>query len=250
MIISVLVYLLLLITFVGILYIPLIFGVTLFIHGIAIGNIRNNGVRLNKNQFPKIYARAEKIAFDMGIREVPNIYILQSDGILNAFATRFFGKNFIILYSDIVEIAENGFEKELDFIIAHELVHIKRKHITKQMFILPAMWFPLLGNAYSRACEHTCDKLAAAYINNPESSIKALGILAVGKTLVRELNYAEYVGNAKFESGFFTWFSTVLSTHPPLPQRITEVYRIAPMFPSSPIASPERPKASVSQVQA
>jgi len=50
--------------------------------------------------------------------ELPDIYIVQSGGLLNAFATRFFGRHFVVLYSDIVEMIEDNQEKDLSFIIA------------------------------------------------------------------------------------------------------------------------------------
>ncbi|MFB6466411.1 M48 family metalloprotease [Cytobacillus sp. Hz8] len=102
-------------------------------------------------------------------------------------------RNFIVLYSNIVEIVKNGYEEELNFIIAHELAHIKRNYITKQLLILPARWVPFLGNAYSRACEYTCDRIATAYINSPKGAANALAILAVGKTLFVSLDIVEYI---------------------------------------------------------
>lgn len=225
LIFSILIYLGLIISVVGIVYIIVGFLITLFLHGISIGHIRNNGVKLTERQFPDIYNKAKKVAFDMGIQELPDIIIVQSGGILNAFATAFLGRKFIVLYSEIVEIVNDGHEEELNFIIAHELAHIKRKHVTKHLFILPALWVPFLGNAYSRACEYTCDRIAAAYINCPEDATTALAILAVGKKLFVNMDILEYIQTAKAESGFFIWLSKVLSTHPPLPKRIEEIQK-------------------------
>lgn len=223
LIISILIYLGLILSIIGIFYIIIGVIVTLFLHGISIGHIRNNGVKLTERQFPEIYARARKIALNMGVHNVPDIFILQSGGILNAFATNFLGRNFIVLYSDIVEISKDSHDEELDFIIAHELAHIKRKHVTKQLFILPALWVPFLGNAYSRSCEYTCDRMAASYTQNSASAINGLAILAVGKRLFVDMDIIEYIQTAKTESGFFIWLSQALSTHPPLPKRIAEI---------------------------
>lgn len=230
LVLSILIYLGLIISVIGIVYIIIGFLVTFFLHGISIGHIRNNGVKLTEKQFPDIYARAKKVAFEMGIQKIPDIYIVQSGGMLNAFATAFLGRNFIVLYSEIVEIAKDGHEEELNFIIAHELAHIKRKHITKQLFILPALWIPFLGNAYSRACEHTCDRIAAAHSNSPKSATNALAILAVGKRLFDRMDILEYIQSAKAESGFFIWLSLALSTHPPLPKRIEEIQHLNDMI--------------------
>ena len=127
----------------------------------------------------------------------------------------------------IVEISKEGYLEELDFVIAHELAHIKRKHVTKQALILPAMWIPFLGNAYSRACEYSCDRMAAAYISNPTNAINALTILAIGRRLFVDLDIVDYIRNSKNETGFFVWFSQVISTHPPLPKRIIRIQQFA-----------------------
>jgi Zn-dependent protease with chaperone function len=223
LVLSILIYLGLIISIIGIIYIIIGFLVTLFLHGISIGHIRNNGVKLTEKQFPGIYNRAKKVAFDIGIKNLPDIYIVQSGGILNAFATAFLGRNFIVLYSDIVEIVKDGHEEELNFIIAHELAHIKRKHTTKQLLILPALWVPFLGNAYSRACEYTCDRIATVYTKSTKDATNALAILAVGKSLFVSLDIADYIQNARAESGLFIWLSLLLSTHPPLPKRIEAI---------------------------
>lgn len=223
LIISILTYLGLILSVVGIFYILVGVLVSVFLHGLAIGHIRNNGVKLTERQFPEINARAKEIAINMGVNDLPDIYIIQEGGILNAFATRFFGRNFIVLYSEVAELIKDGSRPELDFIIAHELAHIKRKHITKHMFILPALWVPFLGNAYSRACEYTCDRIAVAQINNDVAATNALAILAIGKKLYIEMNIEEYIETAKTETGLFVWLSSVLSTHPPLPKRIAEI---------------------------
>ncbi|MFZ3590181.1 M48 family metallopeptidase [Bacillus sp. DJP31] len=230
LVISIFSYIGLILSVIGIFYIVAGVVFTLFIHGLSIGHIQNNGVKLTEKQFPKIYKRAKVIAEGMGVYELPSIYIIQEGGVLNAFATRFFGRNFIILYSDFVEIVEDGHDAELDFVIAHELAHIQRNHITKNLLILPALWIPFLGNAYSRACEYTCDRIATAHINNSCAAINALKILAVGRILFTKVDTTDYLDSASRENGFFVWLSHILSTHPPLPKRIREVQQLS-MFP-------------------
>ncbi|WP_088102831.1 M48 family metallopeptidase [Halalkalibacter urbisdiaboli] len=226
LVISVLTYIGLILSIIGIFYVLIGLVFSVFLHGLSIGHIRSNGVKLTEKQFPLIYNRTKMVADKMNVKEIPAIYIIQSDGILNAFATRFFGRNFIVLYSDIVELAEEGYDAELDFVIAHELAHIQRKHLTKNLLILPARWIPFLGDAYSRACEFTCDRMATSYINNPTAAINALTVLAVGKKLFTQVNIEEFINAAREETGLFLWLSQVLSTHPPLPKRITEVQQI------------------------
>lgn len=223
LVLSILTYISLIISIVGIVYILIGMLITMMIHGIAIGHIRTNGVKITEKQFPEIYHQTKKIALDMGVTELPDIYIMESGGTLNAFATSFLGRKFIVLYSEIVELTKDNHHDELNFVIAHELAHIKRNHITQKLLILPSLWIPFLGNAYSRACEYTCDRMAAAYIHSPKGSVNALAILAVGKQLFSDIDIVEYIQTSKAENGFFVWFSQILSTHPPLPKRIAEI---------------------------
>ena len=99
----------------------------------------------------------------MELNPVPAIYVLQAGGLLNAFATRFLGRSFVVIYSDVLELAYMKGEAELAFVICHELAHIKRKHLAWRWFLYPSMLIPFLGAAYSRACEYTCDRFGAHY---------------------------------------------------------------------------------------
>ncbi|WP_165913618.1 M48 family metallopeptidase [Serpentinicella alkaliphila] len=186
-------------------------------------NIRINGVRISSHQFPAVYEKTKELCELMEIKKIPDIFVIQSGGVLNAFATRFFGKNMVVLYSEIFDLIDSSDENVLSFILTHELAHIKRNHITKQALILPAMWVPFLGKAYSRACEYTCDRMAAHYINDPEAAMEGLTMLAIGKTLFKQVNREEYLHQSSNEKGLFTFFAEKLSTHPTLPKRINKI---------------------------
>ena len=117
MVISLLTYFFLIISLIGIIYLVIGFLITFILHGFSIAQIRNNGVRLTEKQFPHTYHQAKQLSLELDL-ELPDIYIVQSGGLLNAFATRFFGRHFVVLYSDIVEMIEDNQEKDLSFIIA------------------------------------------------------------------------------------------------------------------------------------
>ncbi|KOS68912.1 hypothetical protein AEA09_10395 [Lysinibacillus contaminans] len=226
LVISILTYIVLVVSIFGILILLVLALISLFLNALMIGNIRTNAVRLSPAQFPKVYKTAEELCEKMGITNVPDIYVMESGGMLNAFATRFFGRNMVVIYADIFELINTDGDDELNFILAHELAHIKRNHLTKQMFILPAMWIPGIAELYLRACEYTCDRYAAFYTGNNEAAKNSLTMLAVGKNLYLHVNKAEYIEQLNNEKGFFVWLSEVLSTHPPLPKRINEISKL------------------------
>ncbi|WP_214696436.1 M48 family metallopeptidase [Exiguobacterium sp. s160] len=200
-----------------------IVSLSLFTHWIQIGYIRTNGVKVTARQFTELHEMVQRVGVDMGIRLLPDVYILQAGGVLNAFATRFFQKNMVILYSDVVELTRTGQTKEVEFVIAHELAHIRRNHVQKQWVVLLGSIIPFLGSAYSRACEYTCDRMAAHYIQDFGAAKRALTVLAIGGPLAKEVNEFDYLYEASRENGFIAKYSELLSTHPTLPKRIASI---------------------------
>lgn len=220
---SIITYMSLIFSVIGIVYIGLFLAISMFLHALMLGHIRTNGVRLNSEQFPKVYDKVKELCEKMEMKFIPDVYVLESSGTLNAFATRFFGRNMVVLYSTIFELIEEGAEDELSFVIAHEMAHIKRRHISKQLLVLPAMWIPGVTQSYSRACEYTCDRIAAFYTGNSEAAKNCLTIFSVGKKMSKHVNRTSYLNQVNEEKGFFIWLSEMLSTHPPLPKRIREI---------------------------
>ena len=200
-----------------------ILALSLFTHWLQIGYIRTNGVKVTERQFADLYQTYQRVGQEMGVRLLPDVYILQAGGVLNAFATRFFQKNMVILYSDVVELSREGYAKEVEFVIAHELAHIRRNHVQKQWAMMLGGWIPFLGSAYSRACEFTCDRMAAHHIQDQTASKRALTILAIGGKLAKEVSEFDYLYEASRENGFIAKLSELLSTHPPLPKRIAAI---------------------------
>jgi len=218
LIISLLAYLALIISVVGILYIVLGIAAAFIIHGLFIGTIRGNSIRVSDKQFPEVYRLAQRIAAQMGLNPVPAIYVLQYGGLLNAFATLFLGRKFVVIYSDMLELAWEKGEPAVAFVISHEFAHIQRRHLNWRWFLYPAMLIPFLGTAYSRACEYTCDSIAAYY--QPVGAAAGLLVFSAGKKLYRFVDPYEFSNQAESERGFWVWFAEVLSTHPNLSKRM------------------------------
>ncbi len=217
---SIILYLLLLISIIGLFYILIGALIGLILQGLLIGNLRGNGVRVSEDQFPEVYRIASDLAQKMQM-DLPAIYIIQAGGMLNAFATKFLGRSFVVIYSDIIELAYEEGEQELAFILAHELAHLKRKHLTYRMLLYPSMIIPFLAPAYSRACEYTCDRFGAYY--QPKGSAKGLLILSAGKKLYQRMNIDRFGRQALEENGFWVSFTEILGTHPNLPKRVNAV---------------------------
>lgn len=210
--------------FLLIFYILLIAGFIVFQKIILVGHIRGNGVRITRDQLPEVHEVYEKLVERAELREEPGLYLMEAGGILNAFATTFMFKNYVVIYADILEKAyEDGIDT-VTFVLAHELCHVVRRHMLKNLLLLPALFIPFLLQAYSRGCEYTCD--AFGKVMSPSGAEEGLMILAAGKKLYRRINREEYIRNAASDHSFASFLAEVVSTHPHLPKRLQEIRRL------------------------
>jgi len=190
----------------------------LFAHSALIAHVKGNGVELSPGQFPDLYAQFVECCKRLEIAEPPTAYILNGNGVLNAFATKFIRDRYVVLTSDIVD-AMQGNAEGLRFYIGHELGHLRMKHISKALLRWPVLWLPLLGAAYSRARESTCDRHGLACSGSGGAAVLALSVLAAGRARWRSLNVATYVRQTEYSRGFWMSFHELISGYPWLTKR-------------------------------
>ena len=197
---------LLLITF-GLALVYLLFGFLFYCiaQSALISYIKGNGVRITEEQFPDLKQQISACCRKLGLDEEPQACLMQMGGMLNAFATRFLGRHFLVLYSDVVDgLADNP--DALNFYIGH----IKRKHLHWATIPMPASALPLIGPAYSRAREYTCDR-------------HGLAVLAAGGKRARMMNHRAYVDQAGQTEGFWMSFHELVGDYPWLVKRMAAV---------------------------
>ena len=213
-------WILLCVSIIGIIYAAFI-GVFFFLAHLAfIAHVRGNAVKLGPNQFPELYNRIHKLSDRINLNKVPDAYIMQAGGALNALATKLFASNIIILYSDLLDACEDN-ESARDMIIGHELGHVKAGHLNLVWFLFPGLIFPFIGQALSRAREYTCDQYGAVLSGDKNGALLGLAILAAGAQKGPQVNLTEMINQKKdYTSGFLT-IGKWLSTHPPLCDRIS-----------------------------
>jgi Zn-dependent protease with chaperone function/type II secretory pathway pseudopilin PulG len=212
---------------VGTLGIALIYAVAgfvfyLFAQSGLIAYIRGNAIRITPQQYPDLHQRLSACCQRLGIGDVPEAFLLHADGAFNAFATRFLGRNFLVLYSDIVDALE-GRPGALNFYLGHELGHVHRGHLAWRPVLLPASFLPLVGAGYHRACETTCDNYGAACCEDAEDGVRALSVLAAGARRYQDLNLSEYLQQTHDASGFWMSFHELISDYPWLVKRAARV---------------------------
>jgi Zn-dependent protease with chaperone function len=216
------VWIALIVSVVGIVYI-LFFGLFFaIIKLVMVGQLRGSAVRLGPNQFPELYETVETLARRMGTR-MPEVYLMQAGGALNAFAMKFIRANFVVLFSDLLTACGDN-KAARDMIIAHELGHLKCGHVRWHWFLLPASFIPFLASALSRAREYTCDRYGLAGAGDKDGAAFGLTILASGGAHATRVNRTELIRQKESVSRsplmtLAEWFGS----HPPLSKRIAEI---------------------------
>lgn len=216
---SILIWLAVAVTIIGLLY-GLLIGFFVFAaHALMIAHLKGHAVKLSEVQLPGVHRRVVDAARKLGLETVPEAYVMQAGGALNAFATKFISRNFIVIYSDLLEACdENG--KEMDMIIGHEIGHLALGHLKNLWLLMPARLIPWLGPAYSRAREYSCDLCGYEVAGELEPGIKGLTILAAGGKYGKQVNTDAFVKQARETSGFWTSVYELNASHPYLPKRV------------------------------
>ncbi len=211
-------WILIVISVVGSFYAMAMGAFALSVHVALAVRIRGSAVRLSEQQFPDLYRRIVALSERIGL-PVPDAYLMQSGGAINAFATKFFGSHFIVLYSDLIAACGNN-EEALDFIVAHELGHLHRGHLKRWLLLLPGRLIPLLGSAYSRACEYTCDRYGAAATSHSPEGLEGLVILAAGGQFAPNVNRLAFAQQTQQLDTVLMNLGQWFGTHPPLVKRL------------------------------
>ena len=193
-----------------------------FSNGLLLAGLRSDAVEVHPNQLGRLDATFRDVCATLGLSHVPDLYILQSGGLLNAFATRHAGRHFVVIYSDMLE-ALGPDSRKMRFLLGHEIGHIQRNHLTRRLLLAPALFLPLLGPAYSRACETTCDRHGALASGDLDSSVRAMMTLAGGKMAGREMDLHHFAEQNRVRRGFFVSWYELISGYPTLSRRVHDL---------------------------
>ena len=181
--------------------------------------VRGSAVRLGPEQFPELHARVEELARRMGFRHMPDVYLKQQDGALNAFATRFLRLHMVVLLSDLLEACGDNLAAR-DMIIGHELGHIRAGHLRGRWLLMPASFVPFLGSALSRAREYTCDRYGCAAAGDRDAALLGLAILSAGGRYGPQVNRAALMRQRHDLRSAWMLIGEWLGSHPPLSKRL------------------------------
>ncbi|MTV48386.1 M48 family metalloprotease [Heliobacillus mobilis] len=190
-----------------------------------------NAVKVGRDQFPEIHRIIEETAKALGLTSVPDVFIVNGQGALNALAIRVLSGRYVLLYGDLVDLClDRNAWGELTMIIGHELAHHRLGHISiwRTLFLSPAMAVPFLGGAYSRACELSADRVGMVLTKNTGDACNALISLCLGsRVLARDTNISAFEKQELQVPPFFGFLNEIYSTHPRMTKRILELKQYA-----------------------
>jgi Zn-dependent protease with chaperone function len=229
---------------IGFVYAAFVLGFVLVAHAVFLAVVRGNGVRVGPDQLPDLHRRLVAGSARLGLPKPPELYVLQSGGLLNAFATKLLSRRFVILYSSLADSCHDP--RQLDFVLGHELGHLAAGHLAWNGFLLPFRLLPWVGSAYSRAREYTGDRCGLAVVEELEPAMRGLVVLAAGGKYAGEVNLTAFAAQRE-ETGRF-WMATteLMSSHPFLCKRVAALQEVVHPgtvrpVPRTPLAYPLAP---------
>ncbi len=202
----------------------------MFAHSLLIAWLKGNSVKVTAQQFPELHALYAQTCARLGMQKQPELYLAQSDGMLNAMATRFMRRDYVVLLSAVVEALEDR-PQAIKFYMGHELGHIKRKHLSRHWWLWPGMLYPLLSPAYSRAREYTCDRYGFASCDNLDDAKRALAVLVAGPELWKKLNLNAFEAQSQETGGFWMAVNELTADYPWLCKRMMVLENRNAVFP-------------------
>jgi Zn-dependent protease with chaperone function len=202
-----------------------------FVRSALIAHLRGGAVQVTEQQWPELYRQLSACSEALGRRTRQAMYVQNGNGVLNAFATWFLGHQYIILNSNIVDAME-GSPNGVRFYIGHELGHVFR-HDRVLIAVLrwPALGLPLLGAAFSRARESTCDLHGLACSVSREDGARSLVALAAGSRRWSDLSLDAYRSQLASATGFWMSFHELIASYPWTVKRVVRVLDERPLIP-------------------
>lgn len=202
-----------------------------FARSAAIAHLRGNATEVTEHQLPDLHRQLQVCCEALQVPSTPRMYLQNGNGIMNAFATWFLGQKYVILLSGLVDAMEaspNG----VRFYIGHELGHVLR-HDQPPVALLrwPALRLPLLGAAFSRARESTCDRHGLACSQSPELAAQSLAALSAGAKSWASASLEGYRRQVAAGRGFWISFHELISSYPWTGKRIVRVLDPKPALP-------------------
>lgn len=191
---------------------------------IARGRVLGNALKVGPEQLPEIHAIKERLMRRLDLQAPTEVYIIE-EGPINAILVKFIGTRYVVLFSGLVNaMMKEGQYKELEFVLARALGHIKAKHFRFwliQLLIAMEKINPIFYLLYERMCHYTSDRIGFVACGDYGASVTALVKLTVGDKLRAQVNDAALLQQyAEVSGSIGAFLAELFSGHPHLVKRI------------------------------
>ncbi len=216
------------IVFVVVFYIAILWFTSFVARSLVRAYMIGHYVMVSEQQFPHLHKMVQEGAQALGLKEVPQAFVYNSSGVMNAMALTLVGRaRYIWLTSQLIDADD---EEQVKFVIGHELGHHVAGHLDTFPSLLhfPAYMVPFLAQAYSRGRELTCDRVGFVVSKNLQASRTALQMLACGSAkLNAQMNPAAFEAQEKMVPSIAGFFLHIFSLYPRLTRRVEAVGQFA-----------------------
>lgn len=187
-------------------------------------------VKVTPVNFPEIYNKAQEYTEVLGLKKMPEVYITQQNGVLNAFATFVPGKRYVQLNAEILDVAymEHKDLEPVFFTLGHEFGHIYLGHVNLSylLFTMAGRMIPFFGFALSRAQEYSADRVGQA-LTSQKSSERGMAMLGAGRHLYPYVDPQDYLesinNNHNFLERLNRFIVNINASHPIMPFRMAAI---------------------------
>ncbi|MGK5113956.1 MULTISPECIES: M48 family metallopeptidase [unclassified Geodermatophilus] len=206
-------------------------GLLLFVPGVVVvrevqrATTRGTAVQLSPSQFGDLHATVAEFAAALRMKRLPDIYLANGNGALNAFAAQATGHDYVVLSNELFAHLQDRNRDGLRFILGHELGHIRLNHVALwyQLSVAYSQVIPVLGPTLSRLREYSCDR-HGAFLS--PSGARGLVLLASGRHTETDVDIDELARQGAALRGFWPWLAQLPRSHPFTVRRLEQLFRL------------------------
>jgi len=194
-------------------------------------NLLQNALRITHQNAPGLLELSRVCAMRLQVEPV-NFFVVHGQ-VLNAYTFGLTSPKAIVLYENLIRLMD---QQELQFIIGHEMGHVKLGHTWLNSLVGGMAGIPaslsasailiLALRSWNRACEFSADRAGMLACGNPSKAISALIKLETGSSSNSSLGSTIQKLETQ-DDDLLNNLSELLATHPIIIRRIKQIQKFA-----------------------
>jgi hypothetical protein len=209
----------------GVASLLLVAAAYLWLRSARVSALRGNAVKVSADQLHDLQARVLGAARRLNV-DAPPLYVVHGGAPADATATRFLGRDYLVLHSDLLDALE-PMPGAIDFFIGRELGRLQHRHGQWDALLWPVSWLPLLGCAWRRAQEFTRDRYGLAACESAAYAKLAMAALATGPGRWKKFNIPMFEKQVGDSGSFWMSYHELTRDQPWLCKRMLAIEALA-----------------------